>query len=125
MYRTTIGRMPFLVGFVTVVISLWTAWGDNLLAQRSSPGATPAREYQGGLVEPPSERCPQPSLLGTTGYFDLPISESLRQGNFAIGLFGTYEQAFNARFFNEGSDVTRLQLEWYGLTLSGAYGVPR
>jgi hypothetical protein len=114
--------MPFLVGFVTVLISLGTAWGDDLLAQRSPPRAAPAWEYQGGLVEPPSERRPQPSLLGTTGYFNLPISESLRQGNFAMGLFGTYEQVFNARF-NAGSDVTRLQLERHGLTLSGAYGI--
>jgi outer membrane protein OmpA-like peptidoglycan-associated protein len=122
MHRRTTGRMPFLVGFVIVLISLGTAWGDDLLAQRSPPRAMPAREYQGGFVEPPSERRPQPSLLGTTGYFDLPISESLRQGNFAMGLFGTYEQVFNARF-NAGSDVTRLQLERYGLTLSGAYGI--
>ena len=40
-----------------------------------------------------------------------------------MGLFGSYEQVFKARF-NEGSDVTRLQLEGYGLTLSGAYGIP-
>jgi hypothetical protein len=73
-------------------------------------------------MEPLNERCPQPSLLGTTGYFDLPTSESLRQGNFAIGLFGTYEQVFKARF-NAGTDVTRLQLERYGLTLSGVYGM--
>jgi outer membrane protein OmpA-like peptidoglycan-associated protein len=116
------GRMLFLVGFVTVLISLGTAWGDALLAQRSPPPAASAREYQDDLGEPPGERRPQPSLLGTTGYFDLPISESLRQGNFAIGLFGTYEQVFKARF-NAGSDVTRLQLERYGLTLSGAYGI--
>jgi outer membrane protein OmpA-like peptidoglycan-associated protein len=118
----TKGRMLFLIGFVTVLISLGTAWGDDLLAQRSPPPAASAREYQDDLGEPPGERRPQPSLLGTTGYFDLPISESLRQGNFAIGLFGTYEQVFKARF-NAGSDVTRLQLERYGLTLSGAYGI--
>src|SRR6266540_4002217 len=122
MHRSTTGRMPFVVGFVTVLISLGTVWGDDLLAQRSPPRAAPAREYQGGLGEPPSERRPQPSLLGTTGYFDLPISESLRQGNFAIGLFGTFEQVFKAHF-NEGNDRTRLELQRYGLTLSGAYGI--
>jgi outer membrane protein OmpA-like peptidoglycan-associated protein len=38
----------------------------------------PAREGGLGRVESFGERRPQPSLLGTTGYFDLPTSESLR-----------------------------------------------
>jgi len=73
-------------------------------------------------IDPTFIRRPQPSLLGTTGFFDLPTSESLRQGNFAIGLFGTFEQVFKAHF-NEGNDLTRLELQRYGLTLSGAYGI--
>jgi hypothetical protein len=63
MRRRTQRRAPFLLGVVTVLISLGTAWGDSLLAQRSQPTAAPAREARWGSGEPLSERRPQPSLL--------------------------------------------------------------
>ena len=122
MHHSIRGRMPFLLGVVSVLISFGTAWGDELLAQRSQPTAPPSREDRLSRVEPFGERRPQPSLLGTTGYFDLPTSESLRQGNFAIGLFGAFEQVFKTHV-NDGNDLTRLDLERYSLTLSGAYGI--
>jgi outer membrane protein OmpA-like peptidoglycan-associated protein len=122
MYHSTRGRMPFLLGVIIMLISLGTAWGNDLLAQRSQPTAAPAREYRGGSGEPLSERRPQPSLLGTTGYFDLPTSESLRQGNFAIGLFPMFEKVFTADV-GAGTDFTRLRLDRYSATLSGAYGI--
>jgi hypothetical protein len=87
MQHHTRGRMPFLLGGVTVLIGFGTAWGSDLMAQRSQPIAPPTREDRSGRMEPFDERRPQPSLSGTTGYFDLPTSESLRQGNFAIGVF--------------------------------------
>jgi outer membrane protein OmpA-like peptidoglycan-associated protein len=118
----TPGRMPFLLSVVTVLISLGTAWGDNLTAQRSQPTAAPAREHRGGSSEPLTERRPQPSLLGTTGYFDLPTSESLRQGNFAVGLFPMFEKVFTADL-GAGDDFTRLRLDRYSATLSGAFGI--
>jgi outer membrane protein OmpA-like peptidoglycan-associated protein len=114
--------VPFLLGVVSVLISLGTAWGGDLLAQRSQPTAAPARESRWGGGEPLSERRPQPSLLGTTGYFDLPTSESLRQGNFAIGLFPMFEKVFTADI-GAGDDFTRLRLDRYSATLSGAYGI--
>jgi len=114
--------MPFLLGVVTVLIGFGTAWGSDLLAQRDQPTTASAREDRSGRVESFDERRPQPSLLGTTGYFDLPTSESLRQGNFAIGLFGGFEHVFKTHI-NDGNDLTRLDLERYSLTLSGAYGI--
>src|SRR5919106_2879351 len=122
MHCRTQGRMPFLLGVVTVLVSLGTAWGDDLLAQRSQPMAAPAQESRWGSAEPLNERRPQPSLLGTTGYFDLPTSESLRQGNFAIGLFPMFEKVFTADI-GAGDDFTRLRLDRYSATLSGAYGI--
>ncbi|HEX2276548.1 MAG TPA: hypothetical protein VHN13_05405, partial [Candidatus Tectomicrobia bacterium] len=122
MRRRTQRRAPFLLGVVTVLISLGTAWGDSLLAQRSQPTVSPARESRWGSGEPLSERRPQPSLLGTTGYFDLPTSESLRQGHFAIGLFPMFEKVFTADI-GAGDDFTRLRLDRYSATLSGAYGI--
>jgi hypothetical protein len=85
MPHSTPRRMPFLLGVITVLISLGTVWGDDLQAQRSQSTAAQVRADRRGSVEPFSERRPQPSLLGTTGYFDLPTSESLRQGHFALG----------------------------------------
>jgi outer membrane protein OmpA-like peptidoglycan-associated protein len=73
-------------------------------------------------VDPMSLRRPQPSLLGPTGYFDLQTSESLRQGNFSIGVFGTFEKVFTADF-SDGNDLTRLRLDRYSSILSGAYGI--
>jgi outer membrane protein OmpA-like peptidoglycan-associated protein len=116
------GRMLFLLGVVTALVGFGTAWGSDLLVQRSQPTAPPAREDRLSRVESFIDRRPQPSLLGTTGYFDLPTSESLRQGNFAIGLFGGFEQVFKTHF-NDGNALTRLDLERYSLTLSGAYGI--
>jgi outer membrane protein OmpA-like peptidoglycan-associated protein len=73
-------------------------------------------------IDPIPLRYPQPSLLGTIGYFDLQTLESLQQGNFATGLFETFEQVFTARS-NQGDDLTRLHLERYSLVLGGAYGI--
>jgi outer membrane protein OmpA-like peptidoglycan-associated protein len=120
-YRTQ-RRVPFLLGVATVLISLGTTWGEDLLAQRSQPMAAPARESRRGSVEPLSVRRPQPSLLGPTGYFDLPTSESLLRGNYALGLFGTFEKVFTADF-RDGDDLTRLRLDRYSSILSGAYGI--
>ena len=55
-------------------------------------------------LDPTCIRTSPTRFIGTTGYFDLPTSESLRQGNFAIGLFGTFERVFKARF-NDGTDL--------------------
>jgi hypothetical protein len=122
MRRRTQRGVPFLLGLVTVLIGLGTAWGDSLLAQRSQPTAAPARESRWGSEEPLGARHPQPSLLGTTGYFDLPTSESLRQGHFAIGLFPMFEKVFTADI-GADDDFTRLRLDRYSATLSGAYGI--
>ncbi len=99
------------LGLLGILIPFGTVWGGE--GGYSQP-------YRG--IDPTPFRRPQPSLLGTTGFFDLPTSESLKQGNFAIGLFGTFEQVFKTRF-NAGNDLTRLQLERYSLILSGAYGI--
>jgi outer membrane protein OmpA-like peptidoglycan-associated protein len=122
MRHSTRGCMPFLVGVVSMLISFGAVWGSDLLSQRSQPTAAPAREDRFSYMEPFSERRPQPSLLGTTGYFDLPTSESLKQGNFAIGLFGTFEHVLKGRL-DVDNVSTRLDLERYSLILSGAYGI--
>jgi outer membrane protein OmpA-like peptidoglycan-associated protein len=60
--------------------------------------------------------------LGPTGYFDLVTSESLQQGNFAIGLFGTFEKLFTFDF-QQPNERDRLRLDRYNAILSGAYGI--
>jgi outer membrane protein OmpA-like peptidoglycan-associated protein len=102
------------LGVLSTLLPLATVWSGEATSQRPFG-------WRWG-IDPIPLRYPQPSLLGTIGYFDLPTSESLQQGNFAIGLFGTFEQVFKTRF-NEGNDVTRLEFERYSLILSGAYGI--
>ncbi|HXH11246.1 MAG TPA: OmpA family protein [Alphaproteobacteria bacterium] len=114
--------MPFLFGVVIVLIGVGVAWGDDLLAQRGQPMGAPTRESRWAGAEPPHATRPQPSLLGTTGFFDLPTAESLSQGNFAIGLFPTFEKVFTADI-SADDDFTRLRLDRYSAILSGAYGI--
>jgi OOP family OmpA-OmpF porin len=110
------GIMKSLIGlgFLSMLLSVEVVWSGEAVTQRPFG-------WRWG-IDPIPLRYPQPSLLGSTGYFDLVTSESLQQGNFEIGLFGTFEQVFKARF-NDGNDLTRLQLERYSLILSGAYGI--
>jgi hypothetical protein len=108
-------KRALAIGMLVVLLPIGICWGGG--------GEYYGRPYGWRWgIDPTPIRRPQPSLLGTTGFFDLPTSESLRQGNFAIGLFGTFEQVFKAHF-NEGNNLTTLALQRYGLTLSGAYGI--
>ncbi len=107
-------RWLVVIGVASIVLPWSIVWAGD--------GGAPYPPGSRWSLDPTAFRRPQPSLLGTTGYFDLPTSESLRQGNFAIGLFGTFEQVFKSRF-DDGTDVTRLDLERYSLILSGAYGI--
>jgi outer membrane protein OmpA-like peptidoglycan-associated protein len=119
--RTNRARRLLLLAMLVVLMPMGFAWGGE--GEPYGRGEHYGRPYGWRWgIDPTFIRRPQPSLLGTTGFFDLPTSESLQQGNFAIGLFGSFEQVFKARF-NEGNDRTRLELQRYGLTLSGAYGI--
>jgi len=118
-----------VIGVASLVSSLNIAWAGDGGALYPPGGSVWASDgggqYPSGWrwgIDPTPFRRPQPSLLGTTGFFDLPTSESLRQGNFAIGLFGAFEHVFKTRF-SDGAAVTRLDLERYSLTLGGAYGI--
>jgi outer membrane protein OmpA-like peptidoglycan-associated protein len=104
----------FVLSLLSLLLSPSLVWAGD--------GGAPYPPGSRWALDPTAFTRPQPSLLGTTGYFDLPTSESLRQGNFAIGLFGTFEQVFKTRF-DVGTDVTRLDFERYSLILSGAYGI--
>jgi outer membrane protein OmpA-like peptidoglycan-associated protein len=73
-------------------------------------------------IEPLPVRRPQPSLSGSTGYFDLLTTETLQPGNYSIGLFGTFEKVFTAEF-RQGDDRQRLRLDRYSAILGGAYGI--
>jgi outer membrane protein OmpA-like peptidoglycan-associated protein len=105
-----------LVAFsgVGILMCLGAVWG--------SEGGSPRPPGWRWGIDPMPLRRPQPSLLGPTGYFDLSTPESLQQGNFSLGVFGTFEKVFTADF-SDGDDLTRLRLDRYSSTLSGAYGI--
>lgn len=103
-----------ILGLLSLLMPFGIAWSGEAEAPRPYG-------WRWG-VDPMTYRRPQPSLLGTTGYFDLPTVETLQRGNFSIGLFGTFEKLFTADLVS-GSDMTRLRLDRYGLTLAGAYGI--
>src|ERR671924_250004 len=106
-------RTPILWGLLIVLISLGTAWSQDSMAQRRSWWSS---------EEPVPGRRPQVSLLGPTGYFDLLTSESLKQGNFAAGLYGTYERVFSI-FTRQADNTQQLTLERYSGIFSAAYGI--
>ena len=104
----------FVLGVLSMLLSLGTAWSGEAMTQRPFG-------WRWG-IDPIPLRSPQPSLLGPTGYFDLQTIESLQQGNYSIGLFGTFEKVFTADFVN-GNDRERLRLDRYSGILSAAYGI--
>jgi hypothetical protein len=75
-------RTLLVLGMLVVLMPMGFVWGGE--GEYYGHGEHYGRPYGWRWgIDPTFIRRPQPSLLGTTGYFDLPISESLRQGNFA------------------------------------------
>jgi outer membrane protein OmpA-like peptidoglycan-associated protein len=115
---TGLVKRLFVLGILSTLLPLEIAWSGEAVTQRPLG-------WRWGIDPIPLRyplRYPRPSLLGPTGYFDLQTIEALQQGNFSVGLFGTFEKVFSADF-QDGNDLTRLRLDRYTSILSAAYGI--